>query len=145
MDNLVNKLTEILGSEEGKEKLAGVASMLGADSDSFDLSKLSSILDNKSSDNSTSDEPQESSDEGLGIDIDTILKITTALSSLKTNNKNTSLIKALKPHIKDENRHKIDEALQIMQLVELFPAIKDMGIFDGNGILGGLLGGKKDE
>jgi hypothetical protein len=145
MDNLVDKLNEILGSEEGNQKLAEVAKMLGVPSDSFDLSKLSSVLEKKPDDNAE-ENTQNPDDETLpDIDISSMLKITSALSGMKKNNKNTALIKALKPHIKDENKHKVDEALKILQLVELFPILKDMGIFNEGGLLGGFFGGNKNE
>ena len=64
------------------------------------------------------------------IDIGMILKIMSILSKLNSNkdDKNTKLLLALKPHLKEESRHKADEAAKIMQLLSILPVLQQEGI-----------------
>lgn len=54
---------------------------------------------------------------------------------MKKDDKNTALVRAIKPHLKPERQHRADEALRLMQLVSMLPALKE------SGILGNLFGG----
>lgn len=42
-----------------------------------------------------------------------------------------ALISALKPLLSEERRHKADEAIKIIQLMEIIPKIREQGIFSG--------------
>lgn len=43
-----------------------------------------------------------------------------------TNDKNTDLILALKPHLSPENRNKADTAIKILRLFDILPMLKDL-------------------
>lgn len=82
----------------------------------------------KSSDNSR--EQQE--DIFGGIDIEAIMKLGEMMSAMNnTNDKNTQLLLALKPHLRPENRKKVDNALKLMKIIGILPLIKESGIMDG--------------
>ena len=92
MDDLMSKLREILGSEEGMQKVQNVANMLGIENEEaskgeakgeaaggFDLSALNGLLSagGQQASNDTGAEKQTSND-GLdlgGLDLNTLLKI----------------------------------------------------------------------
>lgn len=138
MDDLMGKLQEILSSEEGQAKLKEVASMLsGAEGGGLpDLSALSGLFGgkNNSEDNSTASDTQadgNASEDG-GMDMSMLLKLMSAFSSSGESDKNAQLLQALKPHLRDENRHKVDEALKILKLIALLPLIKESGLFGGD-------------
>lgn len=96
----------------------------------FDLSALSGLFSGGNS-----------SDNPVGnIDINMIMKLQSIMSTMNQENQNTSLLKALKPHFKEKRQNKIDNAIRIMQLVSVWPALKESGILGG---LGGLFGGGK--
>lgn len=75
---------------------------------------------------------EEISDGGFpdGIDLDMIMKLGEIMSKLGENDKNTELLIALKPHLREENRAKIDTAVRLFRLVSLLPYLKDSGLFD---------------
>lgn len=141
MDNLVEALSEILSSETGKQKLSDVAEILGGSGDSFDFSKLSSVLNQMDNNQEQQQEETKSGTSDFGFDFSTILKLQSLFSKNNTSNKNAQLIKALKPHMKNENKHKVDDVLKIMQLIEMLPLLKEMGILD----IGSIFGGKGNE
>lgn len=148
MSDIVSQLQNILGSKEGQDKLKSITDMLGGsqgENNDLDLSSLSSLFSNGSNEDKSEPPPSnigsEEADAGgfdfSGIDINMIMKAQQLLSGMNKEDNNTMLIKALKPHIKPERSHKIDEALKIMQLISMLPLLKD------SGILGSFFGGDK--
>ena len=84
--------------------------------------------ENKDEENNTTDE---SGDDILGgINIDMILKIGEIMSKMNEQDKNTELLLALKPHLRDENRAKMDTAVKLFRLISLLPYLKDSGLFE---------------
>ena len=66
-----------------------------------------------------------------GIDIEAIMKLGEIMSSMNSgNDKNTQLLLALKPHLRPENRKKVDNALKLMKIISLLPLLKESGIMD---------------
>lgn len=67
-----------------------------------------------------------------GIDIEAIMKLGEMLSAMNsTSDKNTQLLLALKPHLRPENRKKVDNALKLMKIINLLPLLRESGIMDG--------------
>lgn len=142
MDDLVSKLQEILGSEEGMQKLKNVAEMLGVgnalpDSSAdntqtsqggFDLSALSGLLGG--SNDSAQTQAADAGSSGLGIDIGTILKLQQVMSAFHNEDDNTRFLQALRPLMREDRRHKVDEVLKMMKLFSLIPLLKESGILD---------------
>lgn len=150
--DLSQMLQSFLGSEDGQEKLKSVADMLGGNSENgpdlsnIDLSQLSNMFGGGSSENqddTDNEEQQESSSQPDfgGLDLNMLLKVQNMMGKMKTDDKNTNLILALKPHLKPERQKKADDALKIMRLISILPLLKESGLFgqDG-GLLSNLLG-----
>ena len=74
-----------------------------------------------------------------GFNLGMLAKIQEILSSFNSDDKNTQLLRALKPHISESRAGRIDDAVRIMQLIRAWPAVKDSGLL--NNILGNILGG----
>ena len=92
------------------------------------LSENDGESENKDEENNT---PDESGDDIFGgINIDMILKIGEIMSKMNEQDKNTELLLALKPHLRDENRAKMDTAVKIFRLISLLPYLKDSGLFE---------------
>jgi len=64
------------------------------------------------------------------IDIDMLFKAGEIFSKFNSPDKNTELLKALKPHMREENREKIETAIKIIKVTSLLPFIKESGLFD---------------
>ena len=64
------------------------------------------------------------------IDPDTLLKIFDIASKVGGNDKNTALLMALRPHLREENRAKLDRAAKLMKLMSIIPLLRDSGIAD---------------
>ena len=63
-----------------------------------------------------------------GIDITKVMGIVSKLKS-SGNSDRERLLLALRPHLKEERRKRLDNAVRILKLIELAPLIKDSGIF----------------
>ena len=123
MEDISKAIGEILGSEEGLKNLQSVAAMLGIDLPSELTGPFSHTDSNGSNNTSSHDNP-------FGeIDLDAILKISHLLQRLSCDDDNTKLLKALKPHLKDNK--KIDDAIKLLRLVSLLPELKQLGLFGG--------------
>ncbi len=101
---------------------------------------LKAVLSDNKTDKSTSDEAgqtdneekfttdTESDDIFGGINIDMFMKIGEIMSKMSEQDKNTELLLALKPHLRDENQAKIDTAVKLFRLISLLPYLKDSGL-----------------
>lgn len=67
--------------------------------------------------------------EGSGLNIDTLMKIQKVLSAMNQDDKDICLLRALRPHLKEPGR--VDEAIRILQLLSVLPALGESGLFGG--------------
>lgn len=64
------------------------------------------------------------------LDLETIMKLMEAFSRLNSGDKNTELLLALKPHLRDENRPKVDRAIKLMKLMTVLMLLRESGLTD---------------
>ena len=62
------------------------------------------------------------------IDPEMLLKLLEIISKLGENDKNTELLNALRPHLRAENRAKLDRAAMLMKVIGLLPLLRESGI-----------------
>ncbi len=110
MDDLSSKLTEILNDPESMNRVREMAE---------------SIL----SDNSKKEEPPEDSVFGAldGAQLGNIMQIVSRLNQ-KNDDARTNLLLALKPHLSEPKREKVDTVIKILRLLELLPILKESGV-----------------
>lgn len=70
--------------------------------------------------------------EGLfsGLDPEMLLKMLSLFETLNQPDDNERFLLALKPLLREENRPKIDSALQLIKLFSLLPILRDSGLFE---------------
>ena len=118
MDNLAEKIAEILGNKENMDT----------------IKNLSSLLDNQSSPSGNIDppkreEPIESKSEPIPTDIlKTVTKIMPILSSMNKEDESTRFLYALKPLLSSKRQVKIDESIKMVQMFKILPVLKGQGI-----------------
>jgi len=97
------------------------------------LNILLSAMSNMSDKDSEDKEQTENTDEESsfsGINLDMIMKIGDIMSKLNTKDKNTELLIALKPYLREENQKKIDSAVKLFRIITLLPLLRDTGLFE---------------
>lgn len=107
MDDISEKLAELLNDPSGMEKIKGMAQSL--------------LFEEKPKEN----------EEVLPADLD-IGAITRVLGMMKQGSNDDSrvrLLLALKPNLSPDRQAKVDSAIKILKLIELAPLLGDLGLF----------------
>lgn len=143
MDDFMEKLNEILHSPEGMQQLQQAASMLGLepsdekscpdelaapDLSGIDLSALSGLFAGLGETEKEEKKPEPAGD-FPSFDLGTIRTLQKAMQTVGREDKNTLLLKALKPHLHGERVKRVDEAVRILQLIRLLPLLRETGLF----------------
>ena len=135
MDDLGEKINELLGDEESMKQIMELAQMLGGGSDG-----TSEKSDSESDNAHTEGTPNISGlsdlfglSDGLGdlgLDMNTLMQIGSALSTANSYDKNRDLLLALKPHLGEQKQVKVDKAIRLLKLYSVFNALKGKGLFN---------------
>ena len=108
MEDLGEKLAEILNDPESMNRVRQMAeSILGGDE--------------------KSNVPAQAPALG-GEELKMMMNIMSRFKS-QGNNTRTQLLTALKPHLSEPRREKVDTAIKILKLIEILPLLKDSGLF----------------
>ena len=111
MDDLFGKMQSVLSDPESMQQLQELASLLGNDDDSDEEQAAH----------------QEKSSEDSGFDIGKIMQLSSLMNSTK-NDEDAALLLALKPHLKEERQKKVDKAVKLLKLIDVWKTLKDTGI-----------------
>ena len=146
MDDLSQQLQSILSDPQTMGRLQGLLNSLGKDQGEApaepaapagpDLSTLLGALGV-----GQASKPQESAGTGLmGLNPQALSLMTRLAPLLNRANREddaTRLLRALRPLLSEGRQKKVDEAIQILQMLRLLPLLKESGVFSG--LLSGLL------
>ncbi len=134
MPDLSEQLSSILQNPQAQESIRQLMGMLGQPAQNaqappsapaappqnqppLDLSALLGGLN----------QPPPPPPEQPAFDINTLLKIQQIFLKMNCDDKNICLIRALRPYLKDPK--KADDAINILRLLSVLPALRDCGIF----------------
>lgn len=119
MEELAEKLSGILSSPEGQEQLKNIASMLGG----------MNIPDLSGASGSTEAGAQET--ETPALDPAALAGLAGLFKGMQKNDKNTDLLLALKPHFGERRRERVDQAIKLLRLISMLPALQQSGLLNG--------------
>lgn len=108
MDELSQKLAEILNDPESMNRVREMAEdILGDKPKPEPQDDISGLLSNGD-----------------------LMNVMSLVSKLNTNggDSRTALLTALKPHLSEPKREKVDTAIKILRLLELLPILKESGV-----------------
>lgn len=109
--------------------LSGLASMFGGGNNSGDMNASVASLLSSLQGGTQAQAPPIS---GMpNIDVNMIMKLQQVFSKMNVNDKNSQLLYALKPHFSETRQKKVDQAISMMRLMSMLPALKESGIFSG--------------
>ncbi len=119
MDDLSEKLAELLNDPDSLNRVREMAE---------------NILGDKPQKNECSSPPTADLGSLFGGDIDPsqIGKIISVMSRLKSNydDNRSKLLLALKPHLSEPRREKVDAAIKLLKLIEILPLLRESGMFE---------------
>lgn len=121
MDDIAAMISQFLNSEEGMQQLKSVSQALGLGDITPQPQQNGGGIPFSAPTGQAAAPP---------IDINTVMMLQRAMSAMGQEDKNTELLRALKPHFSPERAKKVDDAIKIMQLIRILPLAKEMGIFD---------------
>ncbi|MBQ7875638.1 MAG: hypothetical protein IJ306_10890 [Oscillospiraceae bacterium] len=64
-----------------------------------------------------------------GFDINMLMKLQSIFSKMSCDDENINLLRALRPHLREPK--KVDDAINILRLMSVLPALSESGIFGG--------------
>ncbi|MDD2362311.1 MAG: hypothetical protein PHH84_05065 [Oscillospiraceae bacterium] len=117
MDDLAQKISELLGSPDGVQKLQAAAASLGMLTENKAESSaqpVSAVL------------PAASETAGgiSGGDLEVLKRLAPLVSGFKQDSNDTLLLKAIRPYLQDERRKRVDDAVKIMHMLKVLPNFK---------------------
>lgn len=107
MDDISQKIQSLLNDEESMRQIQELAAMF-------------------SGENSASSQEQPASD-GLGINPAAIMQL---IGTMSQQDKNCDLLLALREHLSSEKQQKIDKAIRLIKLYNIFIAMRENGMLD---------------
>lgn len=125
VEDMAGKISELLSSSEGLEKIKAVASSLFSGSDE----PQKNVSNNDGSNNQGSKEEFGGFSLPDGIDPIKIMGVLSALQSPQ-NDKRTGLLLALKPHMSSERQERVDKAVKLLKIAAVIPVLKNQGLLD---------------
>ncbi len=106
MDDISEKITDLINSENGIEKIRQLAGgVLNGNTDG------------------TQENPLEN------VDLTKIMGVIGALNSKRADSRSALLI-ALKPHLSERRQKKVDSAIKILRLIDVLPLITESGLLN---------------
>lgn len=124
MDDLAQKLTELLDSPEGLEKMKGMAEMLLGSADPAPAPTEPSPPPPKAAAPAVTPFP------GLAPnELQTMMRMAKAFQSIPKEDSRTNLLLALKPHLSEPRQAKVDEAIKLLKVVSMMPILREQGLF----------------
>lgn len=161
MDDLMNKLQNVLNDEESMKQITELAGMLASEmpkqetaqaenatssdqSGGFSqlLSNLGGMLGSAPAPKNNipnAAPPQQAPQSdlsglggGQGLDIAKLVQLKGIMEQANKSDKNVELLLALRPLLKEENQLKIDRLVKIFKLFAIYPALKESGLLGGD-------------
>lgn len=127
MENLNKKLSSLLNSPEGMEKLrAAATALLGnyeTPKNEPNVSELSALLSNNAPESN-----QENPLENMAI-MGNLLKVMQAVKGMK-NDSRVELIRALKPYLSAERAKRAEQAIGFLKISAVIPLLKQEGLLN---------------
>lgn len=128
MEDMMSKIQGMLSDEESLKQIKDLADMIMSPNDSGDESEDYTQNDGDNTSSFKDENNSESSDDGLGFDIGMLLKLAGLFNSSPQGDKNTQLLLALKPLLKEEKQEKVDKAVKMMKLFAVWTVVKESGM-----------------
>lgn len=108
MDDLSDKIQQLLSSPDAMQKIQSMMSAFGGN-------------------DSTPNPPLPPPTSAPMPDMTTFLKLAPLISNMQQEDENAALLRALRPYMHKDRGKRIDEAIQILHLIKLLPLLKGFG------------------
>ncbi len=134
MDDLSQQINQILNNPQQMQMLQAMARNLGLAPPeesaappappAVDLGQLLSQIGNVGGQNTPPSPP--------ALDMNAMLQIQRAMSLFNQGNQSVDLLRALRPLLSQTRQKKVDDAIRILQMLQMLPLLKESGFFGGD-------------
>lgn len=123
MDELTERLMNLLASKENMDKIKNLSGLL--------LEGKEEQEDQSKEPNSSaeSEETQRENDKASLEMLQTIVKLMPLLASVNKEDDSTRLLQALRPHLSEHRQAKLDKSIKMLQMLKFLPVLKSQGLF----------------
>lgn len=137
MENVIDKIQTLLADEESLRQIQKLYEVISNGSSSVNNDEVHSKSECEheeghecsESDNAEGSEESFSSGDDMGFDFGTLLKLQSLFGKTSgSDDKNIALLTALKPHLSEEKQYKVDKAVKIMHMFEIYSVLKESGL-----------------
>lgn len=111
MEDLSEKLTQLLSSPEGMSKIQSAMAAIGG------------MMEEEA--------PPPPPASELGVDMAAISRLLPLLGNLNQENEDTRLLAALRPYLHGQRAQRLEESMRLMRLMKLLPLLTEGGRKDG--------------
>lgn len=115
MDSINDMMSSVLGDPESLQQIKELADLLKSETEG-------------SSDNSETEKPSASEESSGGFDPAMLMSLMGAVSAAGNDDKNRSLILALKPYLSAERQERADKAVKLLRIYAVFNELKKSGM-----------------
>ena len=115
MEDLSEKLTQLLSSPEGMSKIQSAMAALGG----------------MMGEDAPAPPPSPPPPADMGVDMAAISKILPLLGNLNQENEDTRLLGALRPYLHGQRAERLEESMRLMRLMKLLPLLTEGGRSNG--------------
>ncbi|MDE6500891.1 MAG: hypothetical protein K2L10_02235 [Ruminococcus sp.] len=120
MEDTMEKIGKLLSDEESVKQLSELAQLLmNNDSSGENVpaeKKNCTVSDNNNNNNMP--------------DIAKIMQLTELMGTFSQNDRNTDLLLALRPHLKEERQQRVDKAIKMLRLFAVWNVAKESGLLN---------------
>lgn len=116
MDDIMSRINDLLSDEESVRQLSELAQILVSGNEGETQEERPAAAE--AADTQSGEQP----------DISSILKLTSLIGSASQQDKNTDLLLALKPHLKEEKQKRVDKAIKLLRLLAIWNIAKESGL-----------------
>ena len=116
----MGKIGELLSDEESVKQLSELAQMF------MNGSEGEASAEETKADEELSENVDEQEGSGVDFDFGSLLKFTEIMGAMK--DKNSELLLALKPHLKEDRQQRVDKAIKMMKLLAIWNIVRDTGL-----------------
>ncbi|MCI9414447.1 MAG: hypothetical protein HFJ79_04595 [Clostridiales bacterium] len=131
-DNLTDKISQLLGSPEGMQKIQSTLAALGMDGGGQEEapSGPGPVVAPGVAEAASSLSLPGGLGGGDGLpDMQMIAKLAPLLSGMKGDDDNTRLLQSLRPFLSGDREGRLDESIKIMRMMKMLPMLREQNLF----------------
>ncbi|MCI7767766.1 MAG: hypothetical protein MSJ26_07305 [Oscillospiraceae bacterium] len=117
MDSINDMMSSVLGDPESLQQIKELADLLKSETEG-------------DSDNLETEKPSASEESSGGFDPSMLMSLMGAVSAAGNDDKNRSLILALKPYLSAERQERADKAVKLLRIYAVFNELKKSGMLN---------------